>query len=71
MQNDFNLCGLSSQVPYYEYALDLIMDIESSHGTFPMQLLMHTIPYRATVDLIDSNVFQFDSWTLQAVVLRS
>jgi hypothetical protein len=71
MQNDFNLCGLSSQVLYYEYALDLIMDIESSHGTFPMQLLMHTIPYRATVDLIDSNVFQFDSWTLQAVVLRS
>jgi hypothetical protein len=36
-----------------------------------MQLLMHTIPYGATVDLIDSNVFQFDSWTLQGAVLRS
>jgi hypothetical protein len=46
------------------------MDIESSHGSFPMQLLMHTIPYRATIELIDSNVFQFDR-TLQAAALRS
>jgi len=27
VQDDFNLTGLSSQVPYYDYALDLLQDI--------------------------------------------
>ncbi|XP_016447889.1 casein kinase II subunit beta-3 isoform X1 [Nicotiana tabacum] len=48
IQDDFNLCGLSSLVPYYDYALDLILDVESSHDidgaylgtTFPHLFLM-------------------------------
>lgn len=30
--DDTNLNGLSSKVPCYDYALDLILDAESSHG---------------------------------------
>lgn len=37
IQDDFNLSGLSSSVPYYDYALDIILDVDRGQSVLSEQ----------------------------------
>ncbi|KUF99856.1 hypothetical protein AM588_10010310 [Phytophthora nicotianae] len=43
IEDDFNLTGLSSIVPYYDYALDIILDIETPNDSTLTQIQQEMI----------------------------